>query len=129
VRRDEVECAQLRHLALQPPVLLRQGLAAALQELAVHFGLLQLRPGQFHGWFIRIVDSQIEEYIYKRPGLRLKRGNGLVLNYLPRSAVLEPNLHLTRLQVQLLRQRRLLLLSKRRYRGKEISIFSLSLFS
>jgi hypothetical protein len=53
----------------------------------------------------------------------------LVINYLPRSAVLEPNLHLTRLQVQLLRQRRLLLLSKRRYMGKEISIFSLSLFS
>jgi hypothetical protein len=31
---------------VQPPVLLRQRLAAALQELAVHLRLLQLRPAR-----------------------------------------------------------------------------------
>ena len=36
VRRDELERAQLHHLPLQPPVLLRQRHAAALQHLAVH---------------------------------------------------------------------------------------------
>ena len=44
VRRDELERSQLLHLLLQPPVLLRERLAAALQELAVHLRLLQLRP-------------------------------------------------------------------------------------
>ena len=44
VRGDELERAELLHLLLQPPVLLRQRLAAALQELAVHLRLLQLRP-------------------------------------------------------------------------------------
>lgn len=38
------ESAQLCHLSLEPSVLLRQRLAAALQVLAVHLGLLQLRP-------------------------------------------------------------------------------------
>ena len=47
VRRDELERAELLHLLVQPPVLLGQRLAAALQELAVHLRLLQLRPGRF----------------------------------------------------------------------------------
>ena len=46
VRRDELERAELLHLLVQPPVLLRQRLAAALQVLAVHLRLLQLRPAR-----------------------------------------------------------------------------------
>jgi hypothetical protein len=46
VRRHELERAELLHLLLQPPVLLRQRLAAALQVLAVHLRLLQLRPAR-----------------------------------------------------------------------------------
>ena len=38
------ESTQLCHLSLEPSVLLCQRLAAALQVLAVHLGLLQLRP-------------------------------------------------------------------------------------
>jgi hypothetical protein len=45
VRGDELQSPELLHLLLQPPVLLGQRLAAALKELAVHFRLLQLRPG------------------------------------------------------------------------------------
>jgi hypothetical protein len=42
----ELERAELLQLPLQPPVLLRQRLAAALQQLAVHLRLLQLRPAR-----------------------------------------------------------------------------------
>jgi hypothetical protein len=38
------ESPQLCHLPLEPSVLLRQCLAGTLQVLAVHLGLLQLRP-------------------------------------------------------------------------------------
>ena len=41
-----LERAELGQLLLQPPVLLRQRLAAALQVLAVHLRLLQLRPAR-----------------------------------------------------------------------------------
>jgi hypothetical protein len=44
--RGELERAELLQLPLQPPVLLRQRLAAALQQLAVHLRLLQLRPAR-----------------------------------------------------------------------------------
>lgn len=40
----ELDGAQLLQLALQAAVLLRERLAAALEELAVHLRLLQLRP-------------------------------------------------------------------------------------
>ena len=42
--RGELEGAELLQLALQAAVLLGERLAAALQELAVHLRLLQLRP-------------------------------------------------------------------------------------
>jgi hypothetical protein len=43
---QELEGAELLQLALEATVLLRQRLAAALQELAVHLCLLQLRPAR-----------------------------------------------------------------------------------
>ena len=43
-RRGELDGAELLQLPLQPAVLLGERLAAALQELAVHLRLLQLRP-------------------------------------------------------------------------------------
>jgi len=43
-RRGELERAELLQLPLQAAVLLGERLAAALEELAVHLRLLQLRP-------------------------------------------------------------------------------------
>lgn len=42
--RGDAQRPQLLDLALQPPVLLRQRAEAALQVLALHLRLLQLRP-------------------------------------------------------------------------------------
>ena len=45
-RRGELERAELLQLPLQAAVLLGERLAAALEELAVHLRLLQLRPAR-----------------------------------------------------------------------------------
>jgi hypothetical protein len=59
VRGDELQSPELLHLLLQPPVLLGQRLAAALKKLAVHFRLLQLRPGNGRNRALRsLVDNR-----------------------------------------------------------------------
>lgn len=100
------QCSQLIHLLLQPSVLLRQILAASLQELTVNLRLLQLGP--------------VKISPLKTSG---PKGITVILHFLmpkmpfrhrrivsPCPPVLKPHLHLSWSQVQLLSQGQLLLL-------------------
>lgn len=100
------QCSQLIHLLLQPSVLLRQILAASLQELTVNLRLLQLGPVKISPLKTSGIKgiTVILDFLMPKMAFSYRR----IVS--PGPSVLKPHLHLSCSQVQLLSQSQLLLL-------------------